>query len=649
MHAHHDGAFYDQQAEDWNAVATGDCATDEAWFHYYKTANYSNRFGSGEYDLAAILAAGEKVMDPNDFYLPYLRYATNKHPTERWPDLLVAHANGPNHHEAYTSLVAYHESRNETEERNVFVARLHRQNPLPAGVMEYNYNQLMSVGNNGILLTNGDADTYPSWILQTVYGVRQDVRVASVPLLRGYPEMRKGFLAELGLNDLSSADGAPPSVPELLELLAGQSKPIYLAATGRDYLDELPKEKLYLSGLAFYYGNFPIDNLEILASNFERKFRMENLRQPLTDGPAQAVADQLNQNYLPALLELHAYNKANPSSRFQPMLSLIEPLAERVGRSAEVDAYLRGDNPPQLASNDPGLRAKGIYKATVYIPKGTLIRTDGKPGDQKIIEQIEVSGFFLGGNEVSNADYQIFLEDLLRQRKFRMLDSAAVAALDMSVLKEDFPNGYGLEAFAGHLTGSHPDFAEYPVVNVSRRAVELYAIWLSQVYNQDPKRIDGRNVRFRLPNANEFEYASRGGKKNAPYPWGGPYFRNLKGCLLANFNTLHPEAQQEFERYIGKVKTWDQTDKRGKEILEKVNCDYEDDGGFLTVKVGSYFPNDYGLYNMAGNAAEMLAEEGKTMGGSWLDPGYKMQNGVVTERQLPHLSTGFRLVMEYID
>lgn len=48
MHAHHDGAFYDQQAEDWKDVVTGDCSTDEAWFHYYKTANYSNRFGSGQ-------------------------------------------------------------------------------------------------------------------------------------------------------------------------------------------------------------------------------------------------------------------------------------------------------------------------------------------------------------------------------------------------------------------------------------------------------------------------------------------------------------------------------------------------------------------------------------------------------------------------
>jgi sulfatase modifying factor 1 len=31
---------------------------------------------------------------------------------------------------------------------------------------------------------------------------------------------------------------------------------------------------------------------------------------------------------------------------------------------------------------------------------------------------------------------------------------------------------------------------------------------------------------------------------------------------------------------------------------------YTDDGGAYTVNVRSYFPNDYGLYNMAGNVAE---------------------------------------------
>jgi gliding motility-associated lipoprotein GldK len=77
---------------------------------------------------------------------------------------------------------------------------------------------------------------------------------------------------------------------------------------------------------------------------------------------------------------------------------------------------------------------------------------------------------------------------------------------------------------------------------------------------------------FRLPTETEWEYASRGGLEASPYPWGGPYTRNLKGCFLANFKPL-----------------------RG---------NYVADGGLKAIKTASYNPNGYGLYDMAGNVAE---------------------------------------------
>lgn len=646
LHARHDGDFYDRQAREWEALAYGDCATDETWFHYYKTAHYSNRFGSGYYDLAAIFTAAEKACDPEGFEMLYMTHTNFRDGEIRWDKLLAAHEKSPDRHEAYLALATYYEVNGLLTEREAILEKLHQADPIPAGVMEYGYNQLMSVAPNGILITHGDTDTYPGWLLQSAYGVRPDVQIICLPLLLGFNDYRRELMGkELTWEDQDEL------LIQVINDFADRPEPLHIAATA-SYLKELRQKDLYLTGLAFRYSNTPVDNIGLLAQNYRSNWRLEQLRQPLADGPVQAVADQLNQNYIPALLELYTLQQKDPANHLEGLLPLLETIAERVGKTGELAQYLRADDPPQLASKEHGLRAKNIHKGAVYVPGGILYQ-----GASKEKEQVSINGFWMQTTEVSNGSYQLFLEDLLRQRKFAMLDSAAVAKFKPEDIKTFFPEKIDLSKAGIHLTGSDPAFQEYPVVNVSRRAVELYAIWLAQVYNQDPKRIDGKNVRFRLPTAEEFEYAGRGGKLHAPYPWGGPYTRNSKGCYLANFNTLLPEhlTSNKYVDINGQVMESSESQEARKARLdarlaeEKPCGDGTEDGGLLTVHVDAYFPNDFGLYNMSGNAGEMIADEGKTMGGSWLHKDYYMQLSIIKEQTMPHPSTGFRLVMEYID
>jgi sulfatase modifying factor 1 len=120
---------------------------------------------------------------------------------------------------------------------------------------------------------------------------------------------------------------------------------------------------------------------------------------------------------------------------------------------------------------------------------------------------------------------------------------------------------------------SHPAFGNYPVVGVNWKQAVAFCEWRTKYLNsflESKKRPQESD--FRLPTEAEWEYAARGGRSQAPYPWGGYYLRNRKGCLLANFKP-----------------------GRG---------NYPEDGGFYTVRADAYWPNDFGLYNMAGNVAE---------------------------------------------
>lgn len=123
---------------------------------------------------------------------------------------------------------------------------------------------------------------------------------------------------------------------------------------------------------------------------------------------------------------------------------------------------------------------------------------------------------------------------------------------------------------------SYPAFGNYPVVGVNWKQATAFCEWrthLLNAYLQSKKRAPESD--FRLPTEAQWEYAARGGRSQADYPWGGYYLRNKKGCLLANFKP-----------------------GRG---------NYPEDGGLYTVRADAYWPNDFGLYNMSGNVAEWTA------------------------------------------
>lgn len=214
---------------------------------------------------------------------------------------------------------------------------------------------------------------------------------------------------------------------------------------------------------------------------------------------------------------------------------------------------------------------------------------------------------------------------------------------DTMVWIRDFQFAYNDPMLVGYFAFS--GYAEYPVVGVTWEQAHAFCHWRTN-YFASTNDVDFQA--FRLPTEAEWEYAARGGRKMAMYPWGGNYARDAKGCFMANFKPY-----------------------RGA---------YNDDTGTMTMKVAQFRPNDYGLFDMAGNVAEwtsssynsasnayvsdvnpdfqyMARKDDSDMlkrkvirGGSWKDISYYLQCGVRTfEYQYesrPYI--GFRCVRSYI-
>jgi len=233
-------------------------------------------------------------------------------------------------------------------------------------------------------------------------------------------------------------------------------------------------------------------------------------------------------------------------------------------------------------------------------------------------------GFWASSIETTNEAYEAFLMDLLKSKEYSLLEICKSTKVDwMSLLPENLK--HLTEDVVYKTAGVKPDHPLVPVTNISYEAAVIYCDWLTMTYNAYAKKKKHQKVRFRLPTEQEWMMAARANRDQAPYPWGGHYYKNKKGCYLSNFYSSDGEPCKDCE--------WKS---------------YDNDGGFFPVIADTYFPNDFGLYGMSGNVAEMIEGGQLAKGGSWED--IPEECTITAQKAVDGISPaiGFRVFMEVI-
>lgn len=208
---------------------------------------------------------------------------------------------------------------------------------------------------------------------------------------------------------------------------------------------------------------------------------------------------------------------------------------------------------------------------------------------------IGIQAFYIAETEVTNKQYQEFLDELIANGETVKYNKAKIQHENWENI--DISN-------AKDYVKTYTDYGELPVVNISQEGAELYCQWVSKKLHAQGKLA---NTKVRLPAKIEWIAAAKAGIAGNLYSFGNDY-KNDKGELIVRMRETGTASGP--------------------------------------VNAKSFSPNDYGLYNMSGNVAEMTSE-GISIGGSWNSDleGIKIESGTEISQDP---MTGFRPILTYI-
>lgn len=268
----------------------------------------------------------------------------------------------------------------------------------------------------------------------------------------------------------------------------------------------------------------------------------------------------------------------------------------------------------------------------VFIKGGTFTmgcsnETNDDKSQQKPMREVKVDDFYMGKYEVTISQFKHFVDES------GYLTEADKRGYTYVFRKKGLSHKYETARKDGvnwmcDVEGNirpETDF-NHPVIHISWRDAVAYCDWLSKK--------TGKN--FILPTEMQWEYAAGNGSKHTKYSWGEEKPNGKNGGNVAD-----ETAKLTFKK-------WSKY-----QIIEGYF-----DGYVYTSPVGSYNPNEFGLFDMSGNVGEMCEDGYKgyldlsdkffvLKGGSWREGSYSCKvcyRNSEDSADFPYIDRGFRVV-----